>query len=625
MTAIVTLVTVVFAALAVVLALSGRRQLRADIEQRTLNHAALATGAISDAYSTYYFSGFSKFRELVSDVMARNPDLVRIAIYDTNGVLLFDSVELGDAYGAPRARPGPRTEKPRLRRAVRGLEPAAWHVGPESGPGEERFLVVYPHVEEWGRHRYSVAYWASYASLGEETWEMLGRLLGPILASLVLGLGVAVFLARQSLGPLEKLAAGARDLARGDLDRRLDVRTGDEFEALADTFNDMAERLAVTIHDLEASNEALARSNVHLREVDRLKSDLLANVSHELRTPLTSLRGYNEAMAEGILGPLTDSQREALEVSGRNLERLQEMIDGLLTYSRLESGAIEIEREEIDLLEIARASLMEIRSARAPGRTLDLEAPEELPTVWADPQRIRQVLENLLSNAVKFTAEDERVLLRLRAERHDVVVEVIDEGIGIAAEDRSRIFERFYQVDSSSTRAFGGIGLGLAIVRQILDAHGVRIEVESELGKGSLFRFRLPRPPEDGEEALAPSVAVVGGAPEWVGELQEELIDRGWRVRTTDSCAAGRRLVAEMMPSVVVLDRLLEDGDGFDLLSEWQRAAAIRRIPVVVVSTPRDRSLARRIGAAVHLSKPASPERVADEIEGVEVPDDDPE
>ena len=610
-TAIVVLVASVFVLLAAVLAVSGRAQSREEIEETARNHAALATGHLSEAYSTYYFSGYSKFRELVARIMVRNPDLVRVAIFDTNGSLLFDSVELESVEGTPRTAPGPRIADPRLLAAVRGLETEDWRT-----EGGDRYLVVVPYVEEWGRHRYSVAFWVSYESLTAATWQTLRRLLVPIVASLALGLLIAMVLARQSLQPVEKLAAGARDLARGRLDRRLDLRTGDEFEALADTFNDMADRLESTIQDLETSNEALARSNVHLREIDRLKSDLLANVSHELRTPLTALQGYNEAISDELLGPVTEAQREALDVSERNLARLGEMIDGLLTYARLESGAIEIERRETSLREVGSQAVHDLEIARSRGVIVALEAPDRVPPVFADPERIRQVLDNLLANAVKFTAEGDRVVLRLVPEDHQVLVEVEDEGIGIAPEHLQRIFERFFQVDSSSTRAFGGIGLGLSIVRQILDAHGVGIEVTSEPGRGTTFRFRLPVAEETAvEETLRRPVVVVDDDPVWVRAVSEQLEARGWKVRSADSCAGAERLIRQVRPAAVVLDRLLVDGDGFDVLAGWRDDASLENVPVVVVSIRRDEPLARRLGASDYLIKPVSPDVVVERVE----------
>jgi CheY-like chemotaxis protein len=298
------------------------------------------------------------------------------------------------------------------------------------------------------------------------------------------------------------------------------------------------------------------------------------------------------------------------------------MIDGLLTFARLESGAIEIEGQPMDAGALAREAVAELELARTRGVRVELELPAELPPVFGDPKRLRQVLDNLIGNAVKFTQEGRRVVVRLRQLASQVEVEVEDEGIGIPAEHQQRIFERFYQVDASSTRAFGGIGLGLSIVRQILDAHGTGIEVDSAVGRGSTFRFRLPLAADFGSAGAGQDVVIVDDDAEWVRSLSRELRDRGWRVRSSDNCAGASRLVRECRPSVIVLDRLLGDGDGFDLLAQWRREPALREVPVVVVSVRRDEPLARRLGATAYLVKPVSPpvaaDRLARWVEGVE-------
>jgi signal transduction histidine kinase len=496
--AIAALVALVLVANGLVLALASRPHLREDVEGRAQAYARLSAGPICNAYETYYASGYSKFRELLQETMRLEPDLVRLALYDTGGRLQFDSRELDDELAEPGRRPAAAAagagtgagEGAALLQAVKGMSLAAW--GAEEG-GRPVYVVAAPYVEEWGRHRYSVVFWMGYDSLGRAAKAAIWRIAWLSAGSLALGVLIAIGLAAQSVGPIEALTRGAQDLADGRLDRRIELPTGDEFGALAGTFNQMAEKLARTISDLEASNRALGQMNLDLQQLDRMKSDLLANVSHELRTPLTAIQGYTEAMEEGLLGAVSEEQREAFQVVQRNSRRLQGMIEQLLGFSRLEAGLGRLEVTAFDLGEVAAQVVSSVRAGHGPELDLRLEAPAGLPAVRGDAGRIAQVIENLVTNAVKFTPAGGEIRVRLRRRGdEEVEVAVADSGIGIPAAAQPKIFDRFYQADGSSTRRYGGMGLGLAIVREILDAHGREIRVESEEGRGTTFRFSLP-------------------------------------------------------------------------------------------------------------------------------------
>jgi signal transduction histidine kinase len=513
--AIATLVAVVLVANSVVLALANRPRLREELENRAQAFARLSTAQVCNAYETYYASGYSKFREIVQDKMQLDPDLARLAIYDTGGRELFDSRELGNELGGP-VEPVERRAGERLLAAVQSMAPTAWQA--EDG---RVYVVVAPYVEEWGRHRYSVAFTFSYDSLRLAALAAAWRVFWLSAGSLALGVAIAILLAGQSVGPIEVLTRGAQDIADGHLSRRIELATGDEFGALAATFNQMAEKLAHTISDLETSNRTLGQMNLDLQQMDRMKSDLLANVSHELRTPLTAIQGYTEAMDEGLLGEVSVQQRDAFKVVQRNSRRLMGMIDQLLAFSRLdvpdalgsnEAGAGRLELAAFDLGELAAQVVGSVRAGNGAARDLRLEVPAGeggLPPVWGDPGRIAQVLENLVTNAVKFTQPGGEIRVRLSRRGEEAEVAVADRGIGIPAAARAKIFERFYQADTSSTRAYGGMGLGLAIVRELLAAHGREIQVESEEGKGTTFRFTLPL-----ARSGAGAGAVGGAAPE---------------------------------------------------------------------------------------------------------------
>jgi signal transduction histidine kinase len=263
--------------------------------------------------------------------------------------------------------------------------------------------------------------------------------------------------------------------------------------SVRESFRELAEKTA-------RLQEAFDR----LRELDRLKSNFLATVSHELRTPLTSIIGYSEMLESGIAGDLSAEQREFVQTIRSKGDQLLALITSLLDLGKLEQGSLRLARDPIDpksLIEDVVATMRPL--AQRKDVAIGAEAPDGLPPIDGDVVRLKQVLGNLVENAVKFTSAGGSVRLTARESelepaegggrgavllsmpRRAVSVAVIDTGIGIPEADRERIFDAFYQVDGGSTREHGGAGLGLSIVKRLVDAHGGRIEVRSKLGEGT--------------------------------------------------------------------------------------------------------------------------------------------
>jgi len=244
--------------------------------------------------------------------------------------------------------------------------------------------------------------------------------------------------------------------------------------------------------------EKLRRAYEELKELDQMKTDFLANISHELRTPLAPIIGYVELLLSGHPGPLTTKQRSGLEVIAESVQRLKGLIEQLLAFVQLGRGdfSLHLTESPLDLLLQAKVEAFQGK-ARAKGLALTLAVPASLPRVIADLGGIAQVLDLLLDNAVKFTPEGGRICLAARPVTGEEVVEisVSDTGIGIPEDRLEKIFQHFYQVDSSATRQYGGTGLGLALAKRIVEGHGSRIQVESRVGQGSTFRFRLRTAP----------------------------------------------------------------------------------------------------------------------------------
>jgi signal transduction histidine kinase len=273
------------------------------------------------------------------------------------------------------------------------------------------------------------------------------------------------------------------------------VELGRLSDSLATVANQLAlalerERLLATERE---NADRLAEQNERLRELDRMKDQFVSTVSHELRTPLTSMIGYLELTLEGEAGELNDEQQQFLEIVNRNCQRLNKLIDDILFISRVDAGRLSFDPRWLELGELAEASVESARAAAA-RRSVGLQcsvAPD-LPALWADPTRLKQLIDNLLSNAIKFTSEGGTA--GVNVDRHDdsLVLEVRDTGVGIPEDEVGRLFERFFR--ASTGTAAPGTGLGLSIVKSIVDAHGGTISVESELGVGTTFTVDLPLP-----------------------------------------------------------------------------------------------------------------------------------
>jgi signal transduction histidine kinase len=258
------------------------------------------------------------------------------------------------------------------------------------------------------------------------------------------------------------------------------------------TLGPLCGQLGVSLRNIQFTEE-LRRMNDDLTHLDELKSDFLATMSHELRTPLTSIIGYSDMMLSGMTGELNDKQANFLESILKNGEALLNLINDILDLTKIEAGRLELNIEPVDL-RAALLSVLPVVKPRAADKRIKISTflPTDLPSVAADPAKFGQVLLNLLTNAIKYTHENGSVSVEARPKGDVVEIWVTDTGIGISKEDQDRIFQRFTQVDSSASRTQGGTGLGLTIVRELVELHGGEIRVQSKLGKGSSFIFTMP-------------------------------------------------------------------------------------------------------------------------------------
>jgi len=305
--------------------------------------------------------------------------------------------------------------------------------------------------------------------------------------------------------PLTHLRNVSDSISRGNIALRADIRTGDEFEALAAAFNRMLRHL-VTIQnelrqvnaDLDTKVDQLARANMQLYEMNRIKSDFLATMSHELRTPLNSILGFSEVL--GSIASLDEKQKRYVQNIQKSGRMLLEMINNILDLAKIESGKMEIRLTDFSIEQVIRAQC-DMARPLTEKKNIDLEMEIEpaLPPMCQDQARVQQILNNLLSNAIKFTPEGGRIKVTARRNaREYLVMQVIDTGVGIAPEDQQSIFEKFRQGRTAMpggdamTREYSGTGLGLSIVKELCRLLDGEVSLESELGTGSTFTVLLP-------------------------------------------------------------------------------------------------------------------------------------
>ncbi len=416
----------------------------------------------------YFLLGFalrSAFREADLGRLARVA--TRAAASDLrdipNGVTVVLLRDGAFTWYGPQGRPPPMFQDGRVHLGVAGgIEYAAVPVQ-QPGQPEETVYAIRDAPGVLG---------ATLRFLSDFWWQLL--VAGAIAAAIALVL--ARWLARGMTQPLRDMAQAARRMETGDYGQRVQTTSRDEVGQLATAFN---------------------RMGAELESLERLRRELVANVSHELKTPISALRAHLENLLDGVEEP----DPETLQVMLSQSERLSRLVDQLLDLSRLESGELPLRREGVPLRRLVAEVLSEVEVVRS-GREVRVEdrVPDDIPLVFADRERLHQVLFNLLDNAVRLTPPGGEVVVSAHRVDGRCEVSVADTGPGIPAEHLPRLFERFYRVDPARARDDGGTGIGLAIARSVVEAHGGRIRAESEVGKGSVFTFDLPVAPAAGPE-----------------------------------------------------------------------------------------------------------------------------
>ncbi|MBI3968622.1 MAG: response regulator [Chloroflexi bacterium] len=397
------------------------------------------------------------------------------------------------------------------------------------------------------------------------------------------------------------------------------MREADEIVGTVVVFQDITERKRIETELARARDDAL--------EASRAKSTFLANMSHELRTPLNAIIGYSEMLQEEARDYGADPlvvDLEKIQTAGKHLLKL---INGILDLSKIEAGKMELYLETFQIADLLQDVAITIQPLVAKnGNTLTVECSGDAGALRADLTKVRQTLFNLLSNAAKFTHGGR---IELRAERESaapgdrIVFSIADTGIGMSAEELGRLFQDFTQADASTTRKYGGTGLGLALSRRFVQMMGGEIAVDSRPGEGSAFTVRLPAVVAERRLELAPVVSQVSAGPETgslvlvvdddpaVQELMQRFLTReGFRVASATDGATGLRLAKEYRPAVITLDVLMPGLDGWAVLTALKADPELADIPVIVLTMLDDRNLGYALGATEYLAKPIDRERL---------------
>jgi len=451
---------------------------------------------------------------------------------------------------------------------------------------------------------------------------------------------------------IDEKPEGTRAKFMGSLLRNDDVSLPIEIHITAFTSNgerlyvssirDVSDRLqlASELSDMQTkltlANVELSRANQRLSHMATLKDQFLANMSHELRTPLNAVLGLSEALQEEVYGPITPKQRESLQTIFQSGEHLLDLINDILDLSKIEADKMELHLENISIKEICNQVIPLVKSqANAKEQRLHFSCLGNVDIIQVDPRRMKQILINLLSNAVKFTPKGGNVGIEITAFdiENKISITVWDTGKGIADNQRELLFEPFVQLDGDFARYHEGTGLGLALVSRLVEMHDGRIDLQSEVNKGSRFTIHLPLRNEGGVQnsdnnvqytdklnieqhsniPISPNtvsktrILIIEDTPENIPHVQDYLERQGYQIDIAVDGLKGVAKAQELLPDIILMDIQMPDINGFEaieILRNQEQTQNILIIATTALAMDNDRQLCMDAGADAYLAKP---------------------
>ncbi|MTJ11885.1 PAS domain S-box protein [Anabaena sp. UHCC 0187] len=389
---------------------------------------------------------------------------------------------------------------------------------------------------------------------------------------------------------------------------------------------------------LQETNKQLAASNQELARATRLKDEFLANMSHELRTPLNAILGISEGLQDEVFGVINERQRQGLQTIERSGTHLLALINDILDLSKIEAGQVELEYSQIAISQLCQSSLSFIKQQAFQKQIqLDVKIQANLPDLLIDERRIRQVLINLLNNAVKFTLEGGSITLTVTGEKYSpgskithlqdfIRIAVTDTGIGIAPENLHKLFQPFVQIDSSLNRKYNGTGLGLSLVKRIVEMHGGKVDVRSEIGVGSCFIVDLPyaNMPASSSESINQVQPDLVSIPDEIAQksplillaednegnvltISSYLEAKGYRMIWAKTGQEAIELAKSHFPDLILMDIQMPEMDGLEAMKQIRLNPDLLTLPIIALTAlamPGDQEKCLAAGANHYLSKP---------------------
>lgn len=440
---------------------------------------------------------------------------------------------------------------------------------------------------------------------------------------------------RRIAQPISRLNDSAQAIAAGNFAQSVSVEGIDELERLGQSFNQMAQQL-------QASFTTLETKNAELQQLNQLKDEFLANTSHELRTPLNGMIGIAQSMLDGATGDLTALQQDNLQIIIQSGKRLANLVNDILDFAKLRHQDLQLNVKPINIRDIVEV-VLQLDRILIHNRSLQLvnQVPIDLPPVNADEDRLQQILHNLIGNAIKFTLEGSVEVAAHQVDTQNlttglneayIAITVKDTGIGIATEKLERIFESFEQVEGSASRMYGGTGLGLAITKNLIELHGGKIQVTSEIGRGSCFTFTLPvahalpgavsascfNPLADLSTNLAnnsepssnqalPHLLIVDDEPV-NRQVLKNFLQQNYRLTLATDGAEALALVEQgLQPDLILIDLMMPKMTGYKVIQILRQSFPADCLPIILLSTrnqPEDIVFGLDVGANDYLVKP---------------------